>query len=101
MKIDLSQVFKNFDGSPFIENDKKITLGAVACNALQLPYDDESNITGDEKAKRGALAMRIYGEESAEIEVEDVALIKKLIDKMGTPLIVHQARNFLDPKDKK
>ena len=100
MKVNLSQVFVTLDGTPYKENGKEVTLGTMACTALQTPFEDEPKLSGDDKCHRGKLAMWLHGEASANISIEDVALIKKLIDKMATNLIVAQARDFLDPQDK-
>lgn len=75
-----------------LHGDREVTIGSIAVNALLTPYEDERNLSGDDKVKRFRLAQSIHdavGE--IEVTVEQVALLKSLIAKAYTPLIVGQA----------
>jgi hypothetical protein len=101
MLIDVTTVFTDFDGNPMKDaGQQDLTLAAVAISALMATYPDEQGLSGDEKVKRYDLAMRIHRRSAVTVDVaiDDIALIKRLIDKAYTPLVVGQAREFLDPK---
>lgn len=74
---------------------KTFTLAIVARNALYASYEDEKNLSGDEKFKRAELAQTITAGD-VKLKVEDVALVKKLIGKMYGPVVVYQAWRELD-----
>lgn len=77
--------------------DKVFTLRMAARNSLQAVFADEQALTGEEKFKRGELAMGLAAPD-AKVKAEDVVLIKKLIAKGYGPMIVFQAWKELDPK---
>jgi hypothetical protein len=80
-----------------------LTLGKVASTALLLAFPDEQNLAGDEKLKRGVLALKVCNCEAGKaydqvtLSAEDIALIKKLIAKGYGTLIVLRAWPLLDP----
>jgi hypothetical protein len=80
------------------ENEKKITLRLIACNALQATFDDERNLSGEEKIKRFNLALKITKTDFPDLSAEEIAEIKKLIAKGYPPLIVGRCYEILDPK---
>lgn len=97
MAINFDYVYKvrgeeatDADGSP-------LTLRKVAVRALFQSYDDEKNIKGEEKFKRGMLGMRIEEEVDPELKVDEVNLVKTLIGKYSPPLVVAQSWKQLDP----
>ena len=96
MKIRFDETMKDLDGKAIIGDGRDLTLKQIACNALSLIFNDEQNLSGEEKAKRGLLAMRIYANTEIDLTVEEVALIKKLIGKAYGPLIVAQAWEILE-----
>lgn len=107
MEVNVNFVFKTLDGKPIEENpnvkdSKKFTLKMACTNALLGNYPDEKNINGTEKARRYALAIDIHKSNGkVDLESEDITLIKELIAKVGSPLIVGQAYAILDPPKKK
>lgn len=72
------------------------TLGWYARTALNATFPDETNLSGDDKAKRGGLAQSLVGATEVKLKVEDLALIKKLIGKAYGPLVVYQAWEMLE-----
>lgn len=97
MKIDFTQKFTDLDGAPILADDKPLTLGTVAVQALVAQFPDEQHLEGVEKLRRYKLATMIYGASaSVDIAVEDIALIKKLIGKGFATLIVGQALPMLE-----
>ena len=82
MKIDFERRILDFDGNVLRDNDKTLTLGFVAVNALMGVYPDEQNLEGGEKVRRYRLAINIQAaNRPLDIPVEDIALLKKLIGK--------------------
>ena len=101
--IDFATKFTQLDGTPFLDangkqDDKPATLGTVAINALLANYPDEQSLAAEEKVKRFVLAEKIQLHPTdAMINVDDIALIKKLIAKSYPSLVVGQAWRILDP----
>lgn len=104
--VDFSAVLTDQDDKPVIDcagkpeecpDKNPLTLGKVALRVLTAPFDDERNISGEEKFKRGQLAMRVHNGGVVTLQAEDVALIKRLVAKGYGPLIVYRAWPLLDP----
>ena len=100
MKVNVEAVLTALDGEHLkVDNGegvKPLTLKEVSVAVLLMPED---GLTGEQKMQRAELARSIYtatGE--AEIAVGDVALLKDLIGKTQSPLVVMGAWNILDPK---
>jgi hypothetical protein len=108
--VDFSAVITDQDGMPVIdcagspkdcEGKPPLTLGKVAMRALTASFEDERALTGEEKLKRGDLALRAYkSERSMQMTAEEVALVKRLIAKGYGPLIVVRTWPLLDPASK-
>ncbi len=96
MKVNLVAELKSLDGSAIVGTDgNPAVLKGVIVDALMAVFQDEPNLSGEEKMKRFLLAEKVYngvGEYSA----EEVALMKKLIGKAYTPIIVGQAWKILE-----
>jgi hypothetical protein len=97
--IDFTVALGDLDGVAISDgSDTKVpfTLGSAAVRALVISYEDERNLSPEEKFKRGELATRIHGATSLSLKAEDVTLLKKLIGKAYGPLIVFRAWPLLD-----
>ncbi|MBV9971363.1 MAG: hypothetical protein JO228_15380 [Xanthobacteraceae bacterium] len=97
--IDFTVALSDLDGVAISDgSDAKasFTLGAAAVRALVISYEDERNLSAEEKFKRGELATRIHGATKLSLKAEDVTLLKKLIGKAYGPLIVFRAWPLLD-----
>ncbi len=84
----------------------RMTVGAVIVDVLDsMPKNsppDEKKLTGSEKLRRGLLAEKIYSADAPiELPVEDLALIKKLVGEVQTPLVISQVFPEIDPKPEK
>ena len=100
MKIDLNYVFKTLDGTPLKNKEKDFTMKSACINALTLSVPNE-RISGEEKVKRAILAEDIYRTENEiNLNVDNLKMIKDLIGQIGSPLVVKQAWDVLDPKTK-
>lgn len=101
MKIDFNIELKNMDGEVLRDGDKVLTLGAASINALMSTYPDEKNVSGEDKLKRYDLSLRIKNSDiSSDYKSEEITLIKKLIGKAFTPLVVGQAYKILEGDNK-
>lgn len=102
--IDFTQPIKNLDGTTPETKDKEKapTLGSISESALVSAYRDEvdaqgkETITPEDKYNRWKLATKVHGKDVV-LSPEDLALLKKLIGKAFSPLIVGQAWSMLDP----
>ena len=97
MKINFNQPIKNIQG----EGIKDLTLKTVSVESLLATFDDERSLLGEEKAKRYLLATRIYANpEDIDLTVEEISKIKQLIGKGYGPLVVGQAWEILEGREK-
>ena len=90
----------DLNGKPVVDDGKEVTLGDVAVRALMSLAQDEQSLAGEEKFKRFALAMRLKDGGEVAVSAEDIAMLKKLIGKLYTPLVVGRAFPLLDPSEK-
>lgn len=112
LAIDFSKVFVDDEGAPMkvcVELKQpqtnppdcvrtvELTLARAARTALYQSFPDEQNLGGEEKDKRGEIARGITPTEM-KLKVDELALVKRLIGKMYSPLVVNQAWRELDPK---
>lgn len=91
MKINFNKILKNFDNNDIVDDGKPVTLARISMNALMALFNDENMLTGEDKVKRYQLALKINKDPCADLNVEELALIKKLIGKMYGTLIVGSA----------
>ena len=79
MKIDFTGELRNWRDEPIMYNDEPATL-ATACLEALLADRDGERASGQEKAQRYALAMRIVGAtEPVAVTAEEIALIKERV----------------------
>lgn len=95
MKIDFGAVIRDIRGEPVGEGEKKLTLGAVSCQALLGTYADEKALAAQEKVKRFTLAALCSNDSEAELSAEDVVRLKELIGKAYGPLVVGRAYEII------
>lgn len=94
MKINFDQTFKGVAG-PGAEN---LNLASVSFQALNAtPPDARASLSLDEAWKRGKLAMKIMDGGEHDLSVDDLALIRRQLPLVWTPIIVAQAADMLDP----
>lgn len=66
--------------------------------ALSAP---EQGLAPEESLKRGQLAFNVYTSKAAQLTVDELAMIKRLIAKAYGPIIVARAFPLLDPASTK
>lgn len=89
---------KDEKGNPVMD-DPGMLLMDVCSQALLTPYNDEKDVSGDEKHRRYSLAKRIMQTPEGEktlVKAEEVTLLKTLLPKMYAPLVVGQAFDLLE-----
>src|SRR5262245_9185528 len=99
MRRNFEQPILDLDDQPIIPTggDKPLMLTTVALNSLLATFDDERALTGKEKADRLALALKIRKRPSeVDITAEQLAMVKHLIGKACTTLIVGRAYELLE-----
>jgi len=83
-----------------LQEEIPVTLKKLCIRALHALRQDEK-IDGNEKERRGALARELYeAKNGIELDRDDIKLIKELIGKDGSPMIIHQAWKIIDPEKK-
>lgn len=107
MKINFNTVMTDPEGKAITDTiaaqtnggiAKDLTLGSAAIYALNSSFQDEKDLDGNEKFNRGRLAYDIYKTPELDVKPEDIVIVKKVIGKLYTPLVVYQAFNILDGK---
>lgn len=98
MKINLKQELRTLDGTRPLRDEKEnvVLLRDVLCNTL-LATDDSAD--GKERARRGMLAYKIYGNDELDLDVDDVKLLKDLVGKQYAPLVVFQVWEMLEGRE--
>ena len=112
MKINLNHVFKTLEGEDIITPKRvtkdgetktiqeSFTLKAACINSL-MQVSAQDKLTGEEKVYRATLAEDIFRSDGEiDLQIDDIKLLKDLIGEMGSPLIVKQAWDILDPATK-
>lgn len=95
MKKDFNIAMTDLDGKPIEGEGKSLTAKGVALNALLVSPSGDSS-TGEQKAKRYDLALRINATPELEVSPEEIVQLKELIGKIYAPLVVGQIYKFLD-----
>lgn len=89
------------DYSICLETQPDLTLGAASIHALLLYNAGESNVSDEEKWRRGVLAVAIKDGRTADLTVDQIDLIKKKISARYGPMVVFRALSLLGaPKGK-
>ena len=88
MILDMTQQLAGLDGKGMTEGETPVILRQVCVNALMatLPKDNEK--TGDQKLAIFTIAQKITQEDTPDLDVKDVALIKERVGMAFGPAIV-------------
>lgn len=102
MKINLSQSLLDPNGTPIPESDlpnsKPVTLGSIVCQALLAQFQGD-NSDGAEKHRRYKLWALVKNGGEQDFPAEEIAMVKQLIGKGWSPLIVGQCWEMLEGRD--
>lgn len=92
MKRNFSLPLNDIDGNPLVNNNLPFTLGSAAIGALLATFEDERHLPGEQKFQRYMLANKIHANpEALEVSAEEIAMLKNLIGKAYTPIVVGPA----------
>lgn len=97
-EINFQTVLRDADGQPLKDDTgKETTLGRVAMISLGARYQEDAAAPMDEIYKRGALGIKVYEAKTpVDLNSEDIAMIKKYVAKLQSPLIVAKAFPLLE-----
>lgn len=100
MVVAIDAKMRNMDGSVIPDTKgNEATLKGVVVEALLAQFEDERQLSGEDKLKRYQLAMKVNESEGVcEMTAEEIALVKKLIGKAYGPLVSGQAWTILETK---
>ena len=96
MKVKFGEAITNLLGDPILQDGKPLTLGIVAGAAL---LTDAPKLDARTKVKRFILAQKIFEGGEINLEVEEIAEIKKIIGEIYPPLIVGRSWELLEGED--
>ena len=100
MLIKLDHIFKLLNGQTIKDGVNDFTLKTACIGALTMTNPNE-RISGEEKVRRAVLAETIYkAKNEIELDLDEMKSLKDLIGQHGSPLVVKQAWDILDPKTK-
>jgi hypothetical protein len=98
MLINFESGLTDFDGKVMPNaSGQPATLKGIAIDALMASYQGEDKLSGEEKMNRFLLAEKIHKGEF-DLTVEEIAMLKTLIGKAFTPIVVGQAWRILEGK---
>jgi len=83
---------------PMYTRKKKLTLRSVCVGALMGITDSDKNMTGAEKNKRFLLALKLQ-DDTAELQAEDIVLLKERIGSMYSTLVTGRAWQLLEKEN--
>jgi len=97
MLLNTTKVLVNIAGEPLKESVNgvavDVTLRMVVVNALLSPMEKD---TGMQKMEKEELARKVYQNDSVDLTIEQVKLIKDRIGEMYAPIVVGQVWRLLE-----
>ena len=97
MLLDTTKVLVNIAGESLKETvnsvEMDVILRTVVVNALLSPVEKD---TGMKKMEKEELARKIYQNDSVDLTIEQVKLIKDRIGEMYAPIVVGQCWRLLE-----
>jgi len=100
MIVNMTQKLMGVDGKPLKDPEgKEIILRTVVTNALGTILESDKTTSGEDKCKIWQLAVKVQ-EDKPDIDVEDLALIKKRIGEAFGPMVVGPAYLILNGTQK-
>jgi len=120
MKINMNQEIKSYTGEAFVTGQKleicphcngslpqldgnsgePLTLKLLCARTLaNLNEADSKKLSGDDKADRGLLAIRIFDTaDEIDLKIEDLVLLKQCVGSSTyNPVVIARAFEMLDP----
>jgi hypothetical protein len=102
LAVDFESRITELDGSAPVDDKGQpvvLTVGRVCINALMQPQTGDDSENGEDKIKRAVLAERIFKKEEVKLTSEEIAMIKKRVNRgYSSPLVVRQVWEALEKK---
>ncbi len=96
MLINFDKTIKALDGTDLQEGGQPVLFKDLIVGALLANHADEPGLSGMAKFNRGKLAEKVFAGGDLELPVEDIAIIKDMIGKYCTPLVVFQIFDYIE-----
>ena len=95
MKRDFNQLLLDYADKPAKQGDKP-TITMKDLTMVCIDGSDDKDSTGTEKARKFALAIKVFKGGIVDLNTEEIALLKQLADKVLTTLSYGRYMEFLD-----
>lgn len=97
MKVNFDTILLTLDGRQMNDKDtnEPLSLKTICVDAL-LVVDSREKLDGEEKIKRYILAQEIYQGKKDSLSAEEVVLLKELIGRYYSTIVVGQVFPMLD-----
>jgi hypothetical protein len=109
MRKNFEVAITDFDGKPIFSEPEvrgkegtvekaavTFTLKSAAIQALNVLHQDEQSLPAEKKFERYRIAMKIATGDPVELNVDELALVKQLIGRVFTPIVVGRAWEILE-----
>lgn len=97
MQVDFSAPILDLLGNGLpAKGGKVLTLGEVACEVLQAQFQDEANLSAQEKYKRYGLALKLAPGGEVDLTIEEAELLKRLIGKGCSALVMGRSFDMFE-----
>ena len=103
--IDVTETVKRIDGKDMMQDNmdgtgqEPLTLRSVLVNSLLNPANEDEKTKGEAKLVRWELARAVFASPGPiSIGNSDIAMLKTLVNKVFTALVVGQVYEMLDRK---
>ena len=94
MKRDFSTQLLDYADKPAKQGEKALTM--IDLTMMCIDGSDDKDSTGSEKARKFALAIKVFKGGIVDLNTEEIALLKQLADKVLTTLCYGRYIEFLD-----
>lgn len=89
MKLPLDEKIRDFENNEMPFKGGILTLRRAITDSLSASFQDERALSSDEKVKRYKIAKKVHhAKTGTEFTVEQVAVMKELVGKNFSPLVV-------------
>ena len=102
MKIKVTQVLKDYEDKPILQNGKPLTfrdMVSTALNAVQLR--EEKDLTPEDKNMAFQLSIKLWASEEVDFSIEELAFAKKRCEAvLLSPLVLGRVCEIFKEKNK-
>jgi len=98
MKIDVTQIFKNYQGQDVMQGKEKLTLREVISNSLNA-MDPQKPMTAEHKNKAFQISVKVWAKKEVDLTLDDRKFIKDRAGEVYNPLIYGRVCDILEGKD--